>query len=347
MADILQADTRDVVSDSTIPWHRLQGSTILVTGATGLIGSALVRSLAAADREHHLNIQLIGHGRNGSKGRALGQGPNFTFIEGDIRQPLALPGTAEPIDYIFHCSAITKSAAMAAHPVDVMLTAADGTKNMLDLATERHCRGFVYLSSMEVYGQTQLHEVCEDDLGPLDMSSPRSSYPESKRYCEVLCTAYAAQYGTPVKMARLAQTFGAGTSPNDTRVFAQFARSAAAGKNIELHTEGRSRGNYCYIADAIRGLMVVLLLGKNGEAYNISNPDASVTIREMAKLVAGTIGKGKTNVVVNIPGDIQARGYAPDAGYVLNIDKLKALGWIPKYGLEDMYRRMLMHWNHS
>jgi nucleoside-diphosphate-sugar epimerase len=218
---------------------------------------------------------------------------------------------------------------------------------MLEMARERQCKGFVYLSSMEIYGRTALREVSESDLGYLDLSSPRSSYPESKRGCEMLCAAYAAQYGVPVKIARLAQTFGAGTPENDTRVYAQFARSALAGESIELHTEGNSRGNYCDIADAVRGLLAVLLKGKDGEAYNIANPAASATIREMAELVANEVCGGKIGVVVNVPEDMEKRGYAPDAGYTLNADKLKALGWSPKYGLDRMYRRMLADWREA
>jgi nucleoside-diphosphate-sugar epimerase len=197
---------------------------------------------------------------------------------------------------------------------------------------------------MEIYGQTEKTEVTESDLGSLDLSNPRSSYPEGKRFCEMMCVAYAAQYGLPAKIARLAQTFGAGVSKDDARVFAQFARSAIAGKDIELHTEGTSRGNYCYTADAVRGLLNILLKGETGHAYNISNPAASVTIREMADLVADGVCGGRIGVAVRIPGDTGKRGYAPYAGFVLNADKLKSLGWAPKYGLDEMYRRMLADW---
>jgi nucleoside-diphosphate-sugar epimerase len=233
---------------------------------------------------------------------------------------------------------------MVAKPVDVITTAVDGTRNVLELARERHCKSVVYLSSMEVYGQIELAQVKETDLGYLDLSNPRSSYPESKRLCESLCVAYSAQCGVPVKIARLAQTFGAGTAQANTRVFAQFARSAMAGENITLHTEGKSRGNYCYLADAVRGLLTLLLNGANGQAYNIANPDASVTIREMAELVASEIGHGRVKMVVEVPSDIEKRGYKPYVGFALNVDKLKALGWQPQYGLAAMYKRMIADW---
>ena len=344
MSDVYEKDTNDIISDMNIPWEELENSAILVTGATGLVGGALVHALSAANDQHNLNLRLIACGRNNSKGDKLALRPYIEFICGDIRNPELFSGITCNIDYIFHCAAITTSADMVGKPVDVMITATDSTKNMLELARMKGCQSFVYLSSMEIYGQTSLNEVCESDLGYLDLSNPRSSYPESKRYCEMLCVAYAKQYSLPVKIARLAQTFGAGTPKDDTRVFAQFARSAINGENIVLHTEGKSRGNYCYISDCIRGLIAVLLKGKDSEAYNIANPAASATIREMAELVARVIGAGKSGVVTDIPEKAAELGYAPTVGYFLNVNKLLALGWMPEYDLCEMYRRLARDW---
>lgn len=342
---VLNEDIEQIISDSHLPWREMADTSVLITGATGLIGTALVRVLAAARQKYRLNLTLIGNGRSSAKGERLMRDYGLdVFRSGDIRQFLSTEAIPAKVDYIFHCAAITKSADMVAKPVDVITTAVDGTKNVLELAKERRSISVVYLSSMEVYGQNLLGQVQETDLGYLDLSNPRSSYSESKRLCESLCAAYFAQYGVPVKIARLAQTFGAGTPQADTRVFAQFARSAMAEENIVLHTEGRSRGNYCYLADVVRGLLALLLCGTNGQAYNIANPEASMTIREMAELVASEVGQGRIKTVVEIPSDIEKRGYAPAVGFKLNIDKLKALGWHPRYGLADMYKRMIADW---
>jgi len=344
--EVIRADVYDVISDKNIPWNELRDSTVLVTGATGLIGGALVRALSSAKAEYNLNTRLIGHGRNRDKGEALAQEFGLEFFGGDIRKPPLIADVTDRLDYVFHCAAITKSADMVAKPVDVVTTMVDGTLNMLELARKKLCRSFVYLSSMEIYGQTELSEVSERDLGRLDLSNPRSSYPESKRFCESLCIAHAAQYSFPVKIARLARTFGAGTpnDENDMRVANQFARKALTNEDIELHTEGNSIANCCYTSDSIRGLLTVLLKGKDGEAYNIANPDASATVREMAELVANEVCGGRINVVLNVPEDLKTRGYAPNVGYTLNANKLKALGWTPKYGLDEMYLRMLADW---
>jgi len=341
MGEVVKADIYSILTDANIPWENLKDSAVLATGSTGLIGSALVCALSAANKEYRLGMRIIGHGRNAAKGGRLAQAYGVEFVSGDIRTHIT-----DRVDYAFHCAAITKSADMLGKPVDVITTEVEGTRNTLELAKEKNCKSFVYLSSMEVYGQTELREVREDDLGYLDLAAPRSSYPESKRLCEMLCAAYFKQYSLPVKTARLARTFGAGmqNDASDMRVASQFARKAIAGEDIELHTPGGSIANCCYTADAVRGLLTVLLKGKDGEAYNIANPAASASICEMAEIVANEVCGGNIKAVMNVPEDVAERGYAPDVGFTLNADKLRALGWKPKYGLADMYKRLIADW---
>jgi nucleoside-diphosphate-sugar epimerase len=341
----LYEDTEQILADANIPWEDLRDGTVLITGATGTIGAMLVRALCATDRKYGLGIRMLACGRNRSRAKPLTE-YGAEFIAHDICEPLRL---TEPIDYIIHCAAMAKSPDMAARPVEVAETSLKGTINILALAREKQVRGMVYLSSLEVYGDTDpsLPFVTESDLGRIDIGSTRSCYPEAKRMCENLCACYAAQYGVPVKTARLAQTFGASSSRLDTLAVTQFANNALAGNNIILHTEGRSRGNYCYLADAVRGLFFLLLRGENGETYNIVNPDASMTIREMAELLANEVCDGKVSVVTDVPVDIEKRGYAPDVTRRLSAEKVMRLGWRPRYGLADMYRRMMADWQEN
>ena len=368
LSSVYEEDLRQITEAEEIPWAELKDTTVLATGATGLIGSALVYGLAAANNTRGLGIRIIAHGRDTEKGAALADACGARWIRGDIRQPIPVEDLPLAVDYIVHCAEMTRSADMAARPTDVIDTAVDGARNMLALAAQRHCQSFLYLSSMEVYGRTDLREVRETDIGYLDLASSRSCYPESKRMGEAMCAAYLTQYGVPARIARLAQTFGAGTPKDDTRVFAQFARSLLAGTDIILHTEGQSMGNYCYTADAVRALLLILLRGEDGQAYNVANPDASMMIREMAELVTGLASHGseaghggearhsvdaeldreaalpKISVKVEMPADAAQLGYAPDSGHKLNVDKLKNLGWQPKYGLADMYKRLMDDW---
>lgn len=339
---VLQEDLEEV-SGRELPWEKLGGSVVLVTGATGLVGSVLVKTLACANRRRHLHMRILALVRSEKKaervfGDLLRRG-DVLAVCGDVTKPLSVEGT---VDFVIHGASVTASKTFVTQPVETIRTAVSGTEHVLALAAEKQVRGMVYLSSMEAFGITdpELPFVREEDLGYIDVMNVRSCYSESKRMCEVLCACWAHEYGVPVKVVRLAQTFGAGVSKEENRVFAQFAKSALAGTDIVLHTKGESTGNYCYTADAAAAILTVLLLGNSGEVYTAANPKASMKIREMAQLAADTLAQGRSRVVFDIPEDTLTFGYAPDVTMHLNADKLMALGWGPKYDLPKMYRRL-------
>ena len=263
----------------------------------------------------------------------------ISYAVGDVTAPIEYEGA---VDYILHTASVTASKTFVTQPVETLMTAIDGTKHLLELARQKGVSSMVYVSSMEAFGITDpnLERVRENDLGYIDILSVRSSYSEGKRICECLCAAYASEYGVPVKIARLAQTFGAGVSHTDGRVFAQFTKSCLEGRDIVLHTAGKSMGNYCYTADAVRGLLTVLLRGENANAYTVVNERTSMPIREVARLVSDTLTGGQTQVIFDIPESALTYGYAPDVTMRLSGDKLRGLGWEPEVDLPEMFRRL-------
>ena len=317
----------------------LSGKTILITGATGLIGSNLITALADENKKINTPIYIIGLVRDRIKAQHMfGNIPHTRLVVGDVTDHIDIE---ESIDYIIHAASQTSSKYFISNPVETIDVAVQGTRNLLELAKEKKVSSFVYLSTMEVYGSpTSDEKINEKYQTNLDTMEVRSSYPESKRLCECLCTSYFTQYGVPAKVVRLTQTFGPGVSYNDGRVFAEFARCVIEGKNIILHTKGETRRCYLHSKDAVEAIFTVLLHGENGEAYNAANEDTYCSIAQMAQMVADVSAHGKIEVRFEIEKS-NGYGYAPVQRMNLDTSKLKSLGWKPKYGLEDMFLSLI------
>lgn len=336
----LREDIGNILDASGITWNCLKSKTIVVTGATGFIGSLICRILMEASIKKDLNIKVVALVRDINKAEKIfGKDSLISFCVQDICEPIHISGT---VDYIIHCAAVTSSLTMVNYPAETISVAVDGTRSTLELAKNKNVEAYIYISSMEVYGSFDNldRDVKESDMGYVDPLAVRSNYPLSKRLCENMCIAYMREYNVPVKIARLAQTFGPGILPGENRVFAQFARNVISGTDIVLHTKGTSEGNYCYSADAVTGILTILLKGEPGEAYNVSNPDSHTTIASMAEMVCEKIADNKIRVVYDIPKD-NIFGYAADTKMRLSADKLMRLGWRPLMGLEQAFRRLI------
>ncbi len=327
----------------------LPNHSVLVTGGTGLIGSVIVKALHKYNALYpHKKIGICVMARNEEKALAVFQKEFSSLSEAEkqgvrfIFQDICTP-IKEKIecDYIIHTANPTESKYFITHSVETMDSIYTGTKNMLEYAQRASVKGMVYLSSMEVFGSVSAeHRIAEEELGTVDLQKVRSCYPEGKRLAECMCKCYAEEYGVNVKIARLAQTFGAGVFTTENRVFAQFARSAVRGEDIVLHTTGESMGNYCYIADAVRAILLLLEKGESGEAYTVVNEEMTMQIRDMAKLVIEEFANGKSQLVFDIPQS-NVYGYAAPTKMRLSGEKLRALGWEPAVGMVEAYRRML------
>ena len=342
--EVLQEDIEYLVYSGNIPFDEMDNKTVLITGATGLIGSQLVKTILCCNRIRKMHIKVLALIRNREKAEKIFAGlldnENLKFIISDIIYPIH---TDKTINYIIHGASITDSQSFVNYPVETINTTINGTKNILELAKEKKVNGMVYLSSLEVYGITDssLESINENNYGYIDILKTRSSYSESKRLVECLCISYAKEFDIPVKIARLGQTFGAGVEYSDKRVFAQFARSVIEKKNIILKTSGETARNYCYVRDAVAALIFILINGKSSEAYNIANTDTYISISDMANLVVDLFTESEIKVNYDLAENIDALGYNPTIKIKLNSDKLKSLGWVPSVNLPEIFIRMV------
>lgn len=337
-SDILQNDIK--ILSEKYDWSNLYNSSILITGGTGLIGQQLIYLLLFLNQQKKANITIFALVRDIDKARNIfTQESSIKFIIGDIQQPFDIESN---LDFIIHGASVTQSRYFVNMPVETINTAFDGTRNILELARKKQVKSLVYLSSMEVFGITDpsLLEIKEGDYGYIDILDPRSSYSEGKRMCECLCASYSSEYNTPVKIARLTQTIGPGVDYNDTRIAALFARSVIEKKDIVLQTEGKPRRPVLYTRDAISGILTVLLKGQNGEAYTIANRNTTLSIREIAEMVATKIANHDISVKFNITNP-KEYAFNQNLNLLLNTDKIESLGWKAEVGLEEAYRRMI------
>ncbi len=323
-----------------IPFQNLKNKSVFITGGTGLVGTAFTKLLLAANKEFNLNTKLYLLVRNCAKAEDIfGKQDNLNFILGDLDN---FPEINFDIDYVMHGASPTASQYFVDRPVETIKTAVGGTIKLLDLAKEKAVKGFVYLSSMEVYGENHSDDFLTEDM-PSKMSSlsVRNCYPQAKLMCENLCVSYHSEYALPTKILRLSQTFGPGVPKDDNRVFAQFARAVIYKNDIILQTAGATKRCYLYTLDAATAILTVMLSNTLGEAYNATNPATYCSVFEMAELVAEKVANAEISVQVNAGGGTQPSQYLPTHKWNLSADKLFALGWKPTKNLEEMYIKLV------
>lgn len=320
---ILKEDLEYIVSCDFIPFEKLRNKTILITGATGLIGQNLVNALIFANIKKQLNIKVLALVRNIEKANMLfsnqiKENKGLEFIIGDVRN---FESPKCDIDYIIHGASITQSKDFVEKADEVKDISINGTKYLLDFAKQKNTKSFVYLSSMEVYGYPEKGHICkEDESYDFDINQPRNSYPIAKLECEKLCK----ESSISTKVVRLAQTFGLGITKDDNRFFAMVARCIKENKDIVLNTKGETERCYLYTADAVTAILTVLLNGKDKEIYNAANEDTYCSIKAVAEKAVKEIAKDKIKLLVNIKDNEKY----PNPTYLdLDISKLRFLNW--------------------
>lgn len=322
-----------------------KGSTIMVSGATGMIGKHIVKALLYSNEKHDLGLEIVVFARSLEKVKKVFEdfigNSNLHIVIGEVNQPINYEGG---IDYIFNCAGVTgDSKRHMEYPVNTIEASVMGNYNLLEFAKKKNVKGYLFLSTLEIYGSTDLNleSIKEKDYGYIDHLEPRNSHGESKRMAETICSAFAKQYNVPAKIARIPICFGPEFSWLDKRVWAGFIKSVINEENIVLNTKGDTIRNHCYLRDVVTACIYIILKGIKGEAYNVANMDTSISIKDMAEMVVSIYPENNCKVIINDVSTNEKFGYRPTIKNVLNSYKLSELGWKPSVGISEMFSRTI------
>lgn len=303
-----------------LPWDKLDGCNILVTGATGLIGGCIVEILMS--RKHNYNVYAAGRSEKRAMKRfgKYKDESTFHFLNYDVCSELH---SDVDFHYIIHAASNASPVFFNNNPVEVMKANIYGVANLMEYGRVHNMHRFLYVSTGEIYGEgTQTFS--EKDCGYLDSMAPRSCYPSSKRAAETLCMSYVAEYGVEAVVARPCHTYGPHFTESDNRVFCQFVRNVLHGEDIEMKSDGMQIRSWCYVVDCACAVLYILLKGENGNAYNVADPSSTFSIRQLAEAIADAEGR---RVVFQNPSDAERKQFTNISHAVFDTTKLQSLGW--------------------
>lgn len=342
---IVKEDVLDIIDScgSKLLLDKLANKTILITGASGMIGSYFVYTILELNEIFNANISLKLVVRNENKlDEYVKCREDVEIIVQDVINQFDINS---PIDYVIHAASPASPKIMSKFPVETNLANTLGTANTLKLAKEKNAEGYLFISSREIYGEpNENQELFTEDglLGQVNPLVPRNGYSEGKKAAENLCVGYREEYGLNTKIVRLAHTYGPGMSIYDGRVQADFLKNVINNEDIVLKSDGSSIRTYTYISDAIKAMLLVLLKS-NDYVYNISDESSKVSIRELAEVLVNIDPNKNLKLVFDIPKESQ-KGCASFKNGILSSEKIRSeLNWYPKYSVSDGFERTINH----
>ena len=334
------------VAATSLPWERLAGTTLVVTGAAGFLPAYLVESAlylnAARGGEP---VRVVGLVRNLARARerfaAYAGRDDLTLIEHDAAEPWTPAG---PVDWLVHAASPASPKLYLTDPVGTIAPNVSGTRHLLEVARRSEVRGFLLFSSGEVYGPNPAKvPTGEGDYGPVDPLDARSPYAEGKRAAEALCAAYHRQYGLPAVIVRPFHTYGPGMRLDDGRVFADFVRDIVARRDLTLASDGRATRAFTYLSDATIAYWTVLLTGEPGTAYNVADDGGELSIADLARLLVSLYPERNLRVAFG-PPPAAAAAVSKLARSCPDVARLRALGWSPGVTVAEGFRRTVRYY---
>ena len=329
------------MSEVHLPWRELDGKTVLITGATGMLASYVTWLLLYLHEHTGVNITVIALCRNRQKaeqyfGSYLAKSYFHLLIQ-DVCTPIAYEGK---VDYVFHLAGNASPYFINSDPVGIMKCNLLGTINVLEYARNCLSKKVLFASTREVYGKNEEAELLDEQaFGTLNPLDARSCYPESKRAAETLLKSYYLQYGVNFNAIRIAHSYGPTMKlENDGRVMADLMSDVVAGRDIVLKSSGEAVRAFLYVTDAVIGMFTVLFYGEPAGAYNLANESEPVSIKDLAHMLAALREDKNIQVVVS---EGEQKGYCAYRRTALDTSAIEQLGWKPQISLKEGINRVL------
>ena len=318
---IIDEDAQQII-DENDGLNELYNSSVMITGATGMIGSYFVYTLMKLNENYDANIEIIPLVRNLNK-------LNKQILSKDYVHPVIQDVTEKieyenDVDYIIHAASPASPKIMKEKPVETNFANTLGAANTLMFAKDHNTKKYLFISSREIYGAPLENQeyFSEDSFGIIDQLIPRNAYAEGKKAAENMCVGFKKEYGLDTKIVRLAHTYGPGMSVDDGRVQADFLKNLLNEEDIVLNSDGSSIRTYTYISDAVSAMFKIILKSKD-MVYNVSDERNEVSIRELAETMVKILPEKQLKLVFNIKDEENDTGYAPFKFGLLSSEKIR------------------------
>lgn len=319
----------------------IKNKRFLILGASGLIGRFFIDVLMHANKIYRLENTVIAVGR--SRDKLLNifssyiEDDCFSIAEIDINKKI--PNDLD-CDYILQAASNTHPKAYATDPIGTITTNIIGTQNILEFAREKKVERTIFFSSVEIYGENKqdIKYFDESYMGYIDCNTLRAGYSEAKRTSEALCQAYISKYNLDIVIARISRVFGPTVNLGDSKASTQFILNGVHNQDVILKSKGDQLFSYSYVGDVVSALLLLISKGVKGEAYNVKGLNSDVTLKQFAKSIASY---SETKVIVELPDEVEKKGFSTATVALLDDKKIKNLGWTPKFNFDESLEKTI------